>query len=361
MTTTETVLGSSGSLLALASRVLYAHRWLIGIVALYSMLGVIVVETRPADATVSYGLYSLAIFHVTGLFLIVAAIVRPLWIIVVVRPPQLFRHLGHDLRTRVLVPERLLAGGLVLVILPPFMSLFTSLKSLIPLVQPFSWDQTFMEWDRVLHGGLDPWSLLQPILGHPVVTYVVSFFYQAWVFVMYGVLLWQTFTLKAPRVRMQFLLTFLVLWILLGTLLATLLSSAGPCYYGRLVDGADPFAALMARLRDVATAYRIPALTVQENLWESYVNRGLGQGAGISAMPSMHVATAVLFALVGWRQNRRVGALLWAFAGVIMVGSVHLGWHYAVDGYVSIVLTLVMWRAVGAVLARDPTFADRGP
>jgi len=44
-----------------------------------------------------------------------------------------------------------------------------------------------------------------------------------------------------------------------------------------------------------------------------------------------------------------------------MVGSVHLGWHYAVDGYLSIVLTVLLWRVVGHFVARDPTLGPETP
>lgn len=70
------------------------------------------------------------------------------------------------------------------------------------------------------------------------------------------------------------------------------------------------------------------------------------------AMPSMHVAIAVLLALFGWRLNRWAGAALTLFALLIMVGSVHLGWHYAVDGYVSAVVGIGIWYAVGWVQRR---------
>jgi hypothetical protein len=338
---------------ALVGRALSEHRWLFAVILLYSLLGLLVSSAVSGSADLVWGLYSLTIFHVTGLFLVVAALVYPLWIMVVVRPARLSRYLLTHLRTRVLVPARLIRGGLVLVALPPFMSIYTSMKRMIPSLYPFSWDQAFMAWDRALHGGLDPWVLLQPILGHPPVTFVVSFLYQAWVFVMYGVLLWQAFTLQAPRLRMQFLLTFLLSWAFLGTLLATVLASGGPCYYARLVGGQDPFAPLLGYLHHVAADYRIPALTVQEDLWKAYVGQGIGQGVGISAMPSMHVATSVLFALVGWGRGARLGAALSAFAVIILLGSVHLGWHYAVDGYVSAALTVLLWRSVGWALSHE--------
>jgi hypothetical protein len=58
----------------------------------------------------------------------------------------------------------------------------------------------------------------------------------------------------------------------------------------------------------------------------------------------MHVAMAVLIALVAWARHRAAGAALWLYAAVIMVGSVALAWHYAVDGYVGGLMAWATWR-----------------
>ena len=61
----------------------------------------------------------------------------------------------------------------------------------------------------------------------------------------------------------------------------------------------------------------------------------------------MHVAMAALIAIAAWKVSRRLGALAWAFALLILVGSVQLGWHYAVDGYLSLLLVPPIWLLAG--------------
>jgi hypothetical protein len=88
-------------------------------------------------------------------------------------------------------------------------------------------------------------------------------------------------------------------------------------------------------------------LRVQRTLWENFATGQNMPFVGISAMPSVHVAVAVLFALLGWRISSWLGWIFSLYAGVILIGSVHLGWHYAVDGYLSIAGALAIWAVVG--------------
>jgi hypothetical protein len=278
------------------------------------------------------------------------------------------------LRRRYLTLERTGAFLLALVYARILTDTFVSLKSAIPLLVPFSWDMTFMQWDRALHGGHDPWRLLQPYMI-PSLTSVLSFLYNLWIFILFATFLSQAWS-ETTLLRKRFLITFGLAWMLLGSGAATVLSSAGPCYFGRVAHtSTDPYAPLMSYLHSVSEERPVWSLDVQDALWAAYVSSTNGKAEpavklptwvvamhadpsvkewlnGISAMPSMHVAMSVLFALLGWHVSRWLGLALTVYALAIEVGSVHLGWHYAVDGYVSATAVLVLWIVVGKCLGR---------
>ncbi|MBY8122571.1 phosphatase PAP2 family protein [Vibrio fluvialis] len=153
--------------------------------------------------------------------------------------------------------------------------------------------------------------------------------------------------------KVTFFLSFITCWLVLGCVLATLLSSAGPCYTELLNSSYNYYTPLMLRLQEQNQWLQqnhlpdIWALNIQNVLWHHFEARDQGIGSGISAMPSMHVSMAVLLALAVSALHRRWGYLAWGYALMIQIGSVHLAWHYAVDGYVSTLLTVIIWRSIG--------------
>jgi len=295
----------------------------------------------------------------SGFFLVLTAAAAAVFVVcyaihlkLVVKPAVFVAALRAAIFGRFLTLRRLCMALPPLLILPLFGATFTNLKVLIPAVVAFRWDATFAEWDRLLHGGYHPWQILQPLLGYPYVTSLINAVYHLWFFLAYAVICWQIASTDRPRLRMQYLLSFLLIWALIGNVAAIILSSAGPVYFGRVTGLADPFAPLMDYLHQASHVSPVPALGVQETLWRTYAAKGLAIGGGISAMPSLHVAIAFSFILLARQIDRRLAIAAVVFTALILIGSVHLGWHYAIDGYVAIIGTVVIWWTVGAILRR---------
>lgn len=355
-TTTNQSITAGVSSFSLGTKLIFtlrAHALFIALIICYTAAGFIVSRIyNQTEIMAVSGPFNKGLGLTIGCFLVGFFCGHAIYVMIFVRPKHLTRYILSDLRKNYVTIERVLIALPILAFIPVFISVFTSFKTMIPFINPYSWDVVFLKWDTILHCGVQPWQLLQPFFGSPRVTSIINFFYNLWFFVMYGVLLWQAFSLRDLRSRMQFFLTFIGCWSLLGTLAATLFSSVGPCYYGRATGLIDPFHPLMAYLWAANESFPVWSLKIQEMLWETYKNSGIGFGSGISAMPSIHVSMAFLFALVGWRADRVLGIGFTVFMVIIIIGSIHLGWHYAIDGYVAIVSTWLIWWAVGWLLDR---------
>jgi hypothetical protein len=262
-----------------------------------------------------------------------------------VKPDSPVKQMGRDLAALVRKPVWVLTGLPLLAAMVFFNKGMLELKPMIPLIKPFSWDQTFMQLDRNLHFGVDPWVLLQPLLGHDLVSFGINILYNFWFLALFGTFVWFGFAKQASVLRTQFFVAYMLTWWIGGGLLAVYFSSAGPVYYSNIGLSPDPFAPLMDYLRDVDTRHTIWSLQTQQFLWDGYA--GKSQPIGISAFPSMHNATSMLFALAAWQLSRKAGVVFAVYCAIILVGSVHLGWHYAVDGYAGLALAAVCWWASG--------------
>lgn len=297
-------------------------------------------------------LYVQFFFSKSALLVLLYVLARVLHGMLIVRPARLLEHIRWDFTANPEVHRQLAAGLPLVLAIPLFLSVFASLKVLIPDINPFGWDTTFARWDKLIHGNEDPWHRLQPLLGHPAVTYALDRLYSAWFYVVQVVCIWQAFSVRRPQLRMQFFFSFLLVWILLGNLAATALSSAGPCFYHLVAGNTEEFQAMRDYLNEAAAQYPLWSVGMQKQLWYGFLNPEVSITRGISAMPSIHVAMAFLLALLGWRINRVLGLALTAYLASIMIGTVHLGWHYAIDGYAGIVGTYAIWRAMGWLLSR---------
>ncbi len=261
--------------------------------------------------------------------------------------------LGHMIASDLLAPGRIANIVHAGILLSMFMTAFTALKTFLPSLNPFGWDPTFMAWDRALHFGTDPYRILQPVLGFPIVTFAVNLVYNTWYFVMASVWIWMSFAKEDSALRQRFLAAVLITWFLGTNVLGTIFASVGPCFYGRLLGGEDPYLGLMTYLNDTTKLYPIWAIDTQNDVWQSYKDGG-GLIAGISAMPSMHVGSSLLMVLLSFAAGRRrLGWFFVAFTTVIFLGSIHLAWHYAIDGYAGAAVALFGWYVAGRLVRWD--------
>lgn len=269
------------------------------------------------------------------------------------------RAVMDNLFNGILTPGRI-ANGFHAFLATSFFAIgFSALKSNIPRANPFSWDETFMAMDRALHFGMLPHEILAPLFQHPPVTLVMNFVYNAWFLMLTGFYLWQGFRDRDTPLRQQFFISYFLCWAIGTCLLGTIFASGGPCFYGRLVPGPDPYAGLMAYLEQVNAVYPVWALNAQEMLWESYVT-SKGAISGISAMPSMHVGTALIFFLCARASGVRwLTWLTGLFLAMIPLGSVLLAWHYAVDAYAGALIALACWWLAGQWVKRHPPLSSR--
>lgn len=263
-----------------------------------------------------------------------------------------------DIRKNIFTKEMVITRVVPVLTLISFLASFVYTKSLIKVFNPFSFDAAFYELDRILTFGIDPWVITHTLFGSVAATFLIDWTYNAWFAIKWLMFILFVIKIDKPGLRIQYFMASFLCWIVLGSIMATGLSSAGPVYYEHIVGSNAEYGALMERLGEINAALvnqglpGLKALELQATLW---YNNSLGMQnlvSGISAMPSMHVSIAVLMALGGWGLNRTLGIMLTLYAAIIMIGSVHLAWHYAADGYVSIIGTLVIWYGTGAILKR---------
>ncbi|MCB2045174.1 MAG: phosphatase PAP2 family protein [Rhodobiaceae bacterium] len=264
------------------------------------------------------------------------------------RPPSpltfaLARYGSRTNRTRMLAALPL---AIVCVVLMPFFSAF---KAMIPLFNNYSWDATFIALDRALFFGRDAWEVFQPLLGFPAVTALLAFFYHLWMLLLYPGVIFMAWYGIDRDIRRRFFLSYVLAWSFVGGLVATIFASVGPCFLAPIMSD-NSFAAQMAYLEAANSQFPIMTLDVQHMLLDRYHEGANGLGSGITAMPSMHIAIAFLYWLTMRHVSKAAGRFFLGFMVIIWIGSVHLAYHYFVDGLVSIICVAALWKASARIL-----------
>lgn len=261
------------------------------------------------------------------------------------------------------LPRRAARAIVMLVVACAFFLGFTVVKTSLPFILPFWADPALAEIDRLVHFGIDPWRITHALLPDWSPRWFQFYYVGVWLMpaIYFPVFL---VLLDDDRTRIRIYLTLYVwAWAGIGTLCALAFMSAGPVFYDRLLGG-DTFAPLMDTLD--AKGFLAGSLgQIQIMLWDNFITGSQALGSGISAFPSVHLAVATVFALYVGERIRLARVPMVVTVAAYQILSVHLGWHYAIDGYFSIatVVALRFWlrrRSTSPADVAVPAAQSRG-
>lgn len=238
--------------------------------------------------------------------------------------------------------SRYFAGMVLLVAMMFHIGTFTSLKSIMPNFGGFVWDERLADIDQILHFGVDPWLYIYDVFGTSLLWILEINYNIYWFILCFFTLFWIITSSGADKIRLRYVSCYILTWIILGNLYAVLFLSAGPAFYGHVTGDEVRFAGQLAFLAQGAEGPN-SVVAYQDYLWSSYISDKAGLGTGISAFPSVHVGLITLNALFARELNVWLGRVAMAYVGVIMISSVYLGWHYAIDGYFSFVVVWLIY------------------
>lgn len=238
----------------------------------------------------------------------------------------------------------LLSGMALLMGLMVFQGSFTSIKNVLPLLnEGFPYDQIQADIDAAIHFGTDPWILLHQLAGTEVAKKLIEVNYNiVWFVLCFGTLFYVCTSPRAGAVRTRYVIMFMLVWVVCGNVIAGLFLSAGPAFYGNVTGDDARFGEMLLFLAGSEPA-QSSAHNFQQYLWSLHETGKAGFGSGISAFPSVHVALITMNALFAAEGSKKLGMVAAMYSAIIIVSSVYLGWHYAIDGYASVISVCIMF------------------
>lgn len=244
-------------------------------------------------------------------------------------------------RLRDFVPILLLPA----VIFPLFLGGYTWAKCSIPFIAGYPWEATWADADHLLFG-MDAWRWAHALIPSSLALAWTFFYAAIWGFALLfsGVAI--SFV-ASRRFTATFFTALMLSWLVGGIATAYAISAAGPVF-AHLADPhlADRFLPLREELARILPQDDY-VLRSQRYLVVAMENRVAVKGAGISAMPSMHIATATILLLAAWRTWWFAPAAL--FACLTFIGSIYVGYHYAVDAPIAAMIAAICWIAARAI------------
>ncbi|MCB1044745.1 MAG: phosphatase PAP2 family protein [Acidobacteria bacterium] len=236
---------------------------------------------------------------------------------------------------------RLFLRAMVIMVVDTFLIVvYLSLKQFTPILNDMLFDDALIAMDRAIHFGIDPYPAW--ILPFPPMVGLIQTLYIGWFGLKIPIFAYYLFKPTAKSVH--FFASYFLLFVLAGSL-AVVFPSLGPVYV-------IPHEQVDAIRADTTT--EVTQKAALQWYWKAiqdpynYERNPIG---GLAAFPSLHVGMVALMTIFFCRM-RRLRWVSLVYLVIIEFGSVYLGWHYALDGYFTILFTLILVWALGLALEK---------
>ncbi len=242
-------------------------------------------------------------------------------------------------------PARIFAASVALISFYASYMAYRNLKAIVPLLRPGeNFDKPLAELDRDLFFGHDPAALLHALPGQWAITHFLSTFYVA--FIVFLPLSLAIALVFASNLRgsLFFATALSANWIL-GALTYFWLPSLGPIY-------ADPGA--FAHLPVSETTHLQATLLDQRVAFLADPVSSTPQA--IAAFASLHVSMSLTAAISAhlFGLGRKLKIALWIWVAITLLDTIYLGWHYVVDDFGGVAITLLALLIARVLTGVDP-------
>lgn len=307
-------------------------QWPAGIAIVTALIAVLLGSSADVTSGDVYFVYILAWATAVAISILSALFVE----IIRMAPQRLDRPMA---RAWAIVRLRLALLTLPALIFPIFVASYTWAKSCIPHLAGYPMERIWADVDHAIFGE-DAWVLAHRLMPAGLAKAWTFFYAMMWgyAFVFVGCLV----AIFASRRHVATYFTAMMLsWLVGGIGLAYAMSAAGPVF-AHLADPAmaDRFAPLRLELASLLGSHDV-VLTTQKYLAMSMGEHVAAKGGGVSAMPSMHIATVTIFVLAARGTRWFWPAVL--FAMMTLFGSIYLGYHYFIDAPVAALIATLCW------------------
>lgn len=306
------------------------ERWLPVTAVLTVLTGVVAFTLIPVT-----GMTNHPAFEITTMWMLLLVVVAFTWLIFDILRQRSWSG-WVDLRMVLsgLDARRMLTIYLGWIILGLNLAFFGVLKPELGHLVPFTADPSLAWIDHAIFG-TDPWKLLTWLNRGPI----AWIYHRGW-FVWLAFVLFYVLRQQPSEEKNALLISYVALWSLFGPLIHLVSPAAGPVFFHPL-----GFGTRFDGLRQVPETQAITRY-----LWTGYQRHQFNVGGGISAMPSLHLAT-MFWAIIAVRRTRAL-ALAIAFTAYIYLAAVALGWHYFVDGLVGAAGAILCYAVASTLKSR---------